>query len=505
MAPPRVSWSRSPFKQAGGAGPMIGAARRSIRGARIAARMTTAVPTADLRPMLDQLRAGYQADPFPAAAERKQNLRKLKEGLRARQNDFVKAVDEDFGGRSHTETVFAEIFTSVNAIQDAISNLDSWMRKRYRDVPLTLQPARTYILPQPLGVIGIISPWNYPVLLALAPLAAALAAGNRAMIKPSEFTPATSDLLKRFLGDLFPATLVGVVTGDAETGRMFASLPFDHLLFTGSTQVGRHVMRAAAENLTPVTLELGGKSPAIVAEDANLARSAADIAYGKLLNAGQTCIAPDYVLVAARQRDEFIQGLRDAARKFFPNGADTPDFTSIVNAKHHARLRSYLDEARARKLEVLPLLEGGSGNKLAPVLVLEPPDDIALMRDEIFGPILPVKTYGSLQEAIGYVNSHPRPLTLYLFTRDSGVQERVLKGTISGGVCVNDTLVHVADDNIPFGGVGASGMGAYHGREGFETFSKMKPVFERTGPSVGASLRPPYGKLHRLMQRLLVR
>ncbi|MBX9599462.1 MAG: coniferyl aldehyde dehydrogenase [Bryobacteraceae bacterium] len=466
---------------------------------------TAAVPTADLQPMLEKLRAGYQANPFPSGQERKQNLRKLKDGLMARQNEFVEAVDQDFGGRSHHETVFAEIFTSANAIRDAVSNLDSWMRKRYRDVPLTLQPARTYILPQPLGVIGIISPWNYPVLLALAPLAAALAAGNRAMIKPSEFTPATSDLLKRVIGDLFPASLVSVATGGAEAGRAFASLPFDHLLFTGSTQVGRQVMRAAAENLTPVTLELGGKSPAIVAEDANLARSAADIAYGKLLNAGQTCIAPDYVLVAARQRDEFVQGLRDAARKLYPEGAGAPDYTSIVNARHVARLQSYVQEARARGLEVVPLLEGGEGNKLAPLLVMDPPDDVALMREEIFGPILPIKTYGSLQEAIGYVNSHPRPLTLYLFTRDSGVRERVLKGTISGGVCVNDTLVHVADDNIPFGGVGASGMGAYHGREGFETFSKMKPVFERTGPSAGASLRPPYGKLHRLMRRLLVR
>jgi acyl-CoA reductase-like NAD-dependent aldehyde dehydrogenase len=378
------------------------------------------------------------------------------------------------------------------------------MRRRYRDVALALQPARTWIEPQPLGVVGIISPWNYPVLLALGPLAAALAAGNRVMIKPSEFTPATADLLRRLLGEAFPADRVAVITGDAETGRAFASLPFDHLLFTGSTAVGRAVMRAAAENLTPVTLELGGKSPALVAEDADLGKAAADIAYGKVFNAGQTCIAPDYVLAPRDKRAELIEALRAAARRFYPQGTADENYTAIVNDRHYARLRGYLDEIARRGVETVPLLAESGARKMAPTLVLEPPDDLAVMQEEIFGPLLPVKTYAAWGDALDYINARPRPLTLYLFTRSSRVRDEVARRTTSGSLCVNDTLVHVADENLPFGGVGASGMGCYHGREGFETFSKLKPVFVRTVPGAGGVVRPPYGKIHRWMRKLLV-
>ena len=466
--------------------------------------MTTAAPALDLRATHARLRAAALADPFPDAAARRATLDRLDAAVLRQQEALIDAVNRDFGCRSKQETIFAEIFTTREAIKNARGNLQDWMRRRYRDVPLTLQPAKSWVEPQPLGVVGIIAPWNYPVLLALGPLAAALAAGNRVMLKPSEFTPATAALLQRLLGEVFAEDHVAVITGDAEVGRAFASLPFDHLLFTGSTAVGRAVMRAAAENLTPVTLELGGKSPALIAEDADLGKAADDIAYGKVFNAGQTCIAPDYVLAPRAKRAELIEALRAAARKFYPQGAADENYTAIVNDRHYARLRGYCEEIARRGVETVPLFAESGGRKIAPTLVLEPPDDLAVMQDEIFGPLLPVKTYETFAEALGYINARPRPLTLYLFTRSSGVRDEVARRTISGSLCVNDTLVHVADENLPFGGVGASGMGCYHGREGFETFSKLKPVFVRTVSGAGGVIRPPYGKVHRWMRKLLV-
>jgi acyl-CoA reductase-like NAD-dependent aldehyde dehydrogenase len=354
------------------------------------------------------------------------------------------------------------------------------------------------VLPQALGVVGIIVPWNYPVFLSMAPLAGALAAGNRVMLKPSEYTPETSALLARIISETFSPDLVAVTLGDSTVGRAFAQLPFNHLLFTGATSVGRDVMRAAAEHLTPVTLELGGKSPALVAPDANLARAAADIVYGKLLNSGQTCIAPDYVLVPGASLRRFVEALRKAVERYYPDA----QYTSIINGKQHQRLLGYLEEAAARGVETITL---NATRGLAPTILINPPDDLKVMREEIFGPILPLKTYDSIDQAITYVNQHERPLALYLFTRSQSTIDSVLTRTISGGVCINDTLLHIAAEDLPFGGVGASGMGHYHGQEGFDTFSKLKPVFRRRWLGLGRMLRPPHSRLHDWMRKILIR
>lgn len=444
--------------------------------------------------------AAFRTAPFPAAKERRANLTLLLKAILAHQDELAAAIDRDFSGRSRDEVLFSEIYVAINAIRHARSNVKGWMGFRPRHVAWPLQPAEAWVLPQPLGVIGIIVPWNYPIFLSMAPLAGALAAGNRVLLKPSEFTPETSALLARMIARTFPPDLVATALGDAAVGRAFASLPFNHLLFTGATSIGRDVMRAAAENLTPVTLELGGKSPAIIAPDANLDRAASDIAYGKLLNSGQTCIAPDYVLVP--DAPSFVAAYRKAVARYYPDAR----YTSIINSRHTDRLLSYLDEARARGVEIITLGEAPANERsLAPTLLIDPPDDLKVMREEIFGPILPVKTYGEIDEAIAYINNHDRPLALYLFARHHRTIERVLTHTISGGVCVNDTLLHIAAENLPFGGVGPSGMGHYHGQEGFDTFSKLKPVFRRHGLGLGRMLRPPHTRLHEWMQRILIR
>jgi coniferyl-aldehyde dehydrogenase len=447
-------------------------------------------------------RAACAASPYPLATERRASLKRLLTVVLRHQEEIATAIDRDFGGRSRDEVMFSEVYVAVNAIRHSRRHVKEWMAERPRSVGWAMQPASAFVLPQPLGVVGIIVPWNYPIFLSIAPLAGALAAGNRVLLKPSELTPATSALLERMMAEAFPRDLVAVIPGDASVGRAFAAMPFDHLLFTGSTAVGRDVMRAAAENLTPVTLELGGKSPAIIAPDANVERAATDIVYGKLLNSGQTCIAPDYVLVPAELRDRFVQALRKAVDRYYPDG----QFTSIINERHYQRLNAYLDDARARGVEVISLsATPGAGRMLAPVVLIDPPEDLAVMRDEIFGPILPVRTYRTIDEAIGYVNSGPRALALYLFARDRRVIDRVLTHTVAGGVSINDTLLHIAVEDLPFGGVGPSGMGQYHGREGFDTFSKLKPVFHRHWLGLGRMLRPPHSRLHDWMRRILIR
>lgn len=302
------------------------------------------------------------------------------------------------------------------------------------------------------------------------------------------------------MSKLFPAEKVATVLGGPETGAAFAALPFDHLFYTGSTAVGRRVMLAAAENLTPVTLELGGKSPCIVAQDAALPAAAESIASGKLLNAGQTCVAPDYALVPHQRREEFLDLLQGAIKKLYPSLRRNPDYTAIVNERHYTRIARYIDEARQRGVRILEINPGNEPlpaeeRKIAPTLLIDPPDDLALMRDEIFGPLLPVKSYGSLEEAINYVNSHPRPLALYYFGADNAKRDEVLSRTVSGGVSVNDTLTHFAAESLPFGGVGPSGMGAYHGEYGFQTFSHRKGVFLQSQFSAARFLRPPFGRI----------
>ena len=371
--------------------------------------------------------------------------------------------------------MLADVWPVLASARHALLHLRTWMKPKNVAVGLELLPGRARILYQPLGVVGIISPWNYPFQLAVIPLIAALAAGNRVMLKPSELTPRTSEFLAGFLGRLFPEEKVAVIPGGPETGAAFSALPFDHLFYTGSTAVGRRVMLAAAENLTPVTLELGGKSPCIVGEDAALATAADSIAAGKLLNAGQTCIAPDYVLVPEASREEFLRLLQQSIQKLYPSLRANPDYTSIVNARHYERLARYTGEARqrgVRVIEINPLGEAlpESERKMAPTLIIDPPEELAAMQDEIFGPVLPIKSYRTLDEAIAYVNAHPRPLALYYFGRDTAGRDKVLGQTTSGGVSVNETLMHIVVEKLPFGGVGPSGMGAYHGESGFQTF-----------------------------------
>ena len=380
------------------------------------------------------------------------------------------------------------------------------MKPSRRSVGLAFQPASARVLYQPLGVVGIIVPWNYPLYLAIGPLIGALAAGNRVMLKMSESTPATGQLLKDLLAQVFTEDQVAVVLGEADVGIAFSRLPFDHLLFTGSTSIGRQVMRAAADNLTPVTLELGGKSPAIVSASVPLEDAAERIAFGKTLNAGQTCVAPDYVLVPKDRLEGFVEAYRQVIQRFYPQLSDNPDYTSIINPRQYARLQDYLDDAQARGARLLPLFEQGQDRRMPHYLLLDVTDGMRVMQGEIFGPLLPVVPYDDLQQALAYVNARPRPLALYYFGYDKAEQQAVLENTHSGGVCLNDTLLHVAQDDLPFGGVGPSGMGHYHGHEGFLTFSKAKGVFVKQRFNAARMIYPPYGKaLQKLVYRLFVR
>jgi coniferyl-aldehyde dehydrogenase len=450
--------------------------------------------------LLARQRAAFLRDGPPSLAVRRANLKKLRAAVVARRRDLEVALDADFGHRSRHETAIMEMLPLTWGIDYLHRNLRRFMRPERRRVALPMRFARAYVEYQPLGVIGIVAPWNYPFSLALTPLATALAAGNRALIKPSEFTPATSDVLTALVAGTFSEDEVAVVTGGASIGAAFAALPFDHLFFTGSTAVGRTVMRAASENLVPVTLELGGKSPVLVDRGQPLERVAADIAYGKLANAGQTCIAPDYVLLPEGDVDAFIEAWDKAVAALYPKGPASADYTSIVNARHYARLRGLLDDAQAKGARLVetgpsPELAKNRAHTLAPTLVCNVRDDMRIMQDEIFGPLLPIVTYRDLDEAIAVVNARPRPLALYYFGSSATNRSRVLTRTTSGGVTVNGTLLHYVQDDLPFGGVGPSGFGAYHGIEGFRTFSHQKAVFDVGRLNGGALLRPPFGRL----------
>ena len=459
-----------------------------------------------LQSLLEQQRRAFQADPYPSAADRVQWLDALHRLLASNQQAIIEAISADFGNRSADETRLAEIMPSLHGIHYARRRLQRWMKPSRRSVGLAFQPASAKVVYQPLGVIGIIVPWNYPLYLAIGPLIGALAAGNRVMLKMSESTSATGLLLKDLLAQVFPEDQVAVVLGEADVGIAFSRLPFDHLLFTGSTSIGRQVMRAAAENLTPVTLELGGKSPAIVSANVPLADAAERIAFGKTLNAGQTCVAPDYVLVPRARIEGFIEAYRQVIRRFYPQLSDNPDYTSIINPRQQARLQDYLDDAQARGARLLPLFEQSQDRRMPHHLLLDVTDEMRVMQDEIFGPLLPIVPYDDLEQALAYVNARPRPLALYYFGYDKAEQQTVLERTHSGGVCLNDTLLHVAQDDLPFGGVGPSGMGHYHGHEGFLTFSKAKGVFIKQRFNASRLIYPPYGKaLQKLVYRLFIR
>jgi acyl-CoA reductase-like NAD-dependent aldehyde dehydrogenase len=455
-----------------------------------------------------QQQSQRDAGPGPDAAARIRALRKLEQLVRENSTALCSAVDQDFRGRSHAETQLLEIFPSLEAIRHARRHLRSWMAPQRAATNFWFLPGRSRVLLQPLGVVGVVVPWNYPIYLALGPLVGALAAGNRVMIKMSESAPATGELLARLVAGCFDAALVTVINGGPDVARAFTALPFDHLLFTGSTAVGRQVMRAAADNLTPVTLELGGKSPAIVGRDIDVAEAADRIVFGKCLNAGQTCIAPDYALVPRDRIEAFCHAAAATVTRMYPRLVDNPDYSAIIDDRHRARLAGYLEEARARGARVIELNPASesfaASPKMAPALVLDAPADARLMTEEIFGPLLPVVGYDALDEAIAYVNARPRPLALYVFDHDRAAVQRVLERTVSGGASVNETLVHIAQDELPFGGVGPSGMGEYHGRAGFETFSKRKAVFYQSRLNGLKLLRPPYGKRFASLVKLLL-
>jgi len=458
--------------------------------------------------VFDAMRAASRHEQTPPWAVRADRLRRLRRLVQTNHDAIAAAIGADFTNRPRQETALLEVFPSLAGIDDALRHGKRWMRVRRARTGLWFLPGRSRLMPQPLGVIGVVVPWNYPLFLAVGPLTGALVAGNRAMVKLSEYTPRFAALFAQLVQATFAPDEVSVVNGDADVAAAFSALPFDHLLFTGSTNVGHHVMRAAAANLTPVTLELGGKSPAIVGPQADFEHAVERIVVGKLLNAGQTCIAPDYVLVPEDQRDRFAEAARRCVNRLYPDLARNPDYTSIISPRHFGRLVSMIDAAGAAGARVVPLTDAvpdADARRLPPVLLTGVPDDTMAMREEIFGPVLPVVTYRTMDEAIGFINARPRPLALYLFDRRRDVVDHVMRQTVAGGVTVNDTLFHIAQDDLPFGGVGASGMGAYHGRAGFETFSKLKPVFHQAGLNGAGLLKPPYGKRFAAMLKLLLR
>jgi coniferyl-aldehyde dehydrogenase len=417
---------------------------------------------------------------------------------------FCETMAADFGHRSFDQSKLTDIDSAIGPLEQAKKHLKGWMKPERRKVmfPLGIFGSRARIEYQPLGVIGCISPWNFPVQLTFAPLAGIFSAGNRTMIKPSEFTPATSELMQEAFLEYFDIEEVAVFTGGAGVGSAFSTLPFDHLLFTGAASVARHVMHAAAENLVPVTLELGGKSPVVIGRSANMALTAANVMAGKTLNAGQICLAPDYVFVAEEQADAFIQAARDSVAKMYPDLKDNPDYTSVINQRHYDRLTGYVKDARqqgAEVIEINPAEEDFSQqqhHRLPPTLVLDPTDDMLVMQEEIFGPVLPIKRYKNINETLDYINNRDRPLGLYYFGNDSQEQHKVLTQTTSGGVTVNDVIMHVAQEDLPFGGVGPSGMGSYHGVDGFKTFSHAKAIYTQSAlvSKLAATMRPPYKK-----------
>ena len=439
---------------------------------------------------------------YPSLSMRIDRLDRMLDMMLEYQTQIPEALSEDFGHRPEMLTKFAELAATFDSIHFIKKNLKSWMKPERRKAtpPFNLFGAKAYIQYQPVGVVGIISPWNYPFNLTFGPLAVVLAAGNRAMIKPSEYTPRSSSLMKSMINKYFDADEVEVFPGDASVGQEFSSLHFDHLLFTGSTSVAKKVMEAASKNLVPVTLELGGKSPAIIGESADLKKASDRIWNGKLMNAGQTCIAPDYVYVKEEALGDWMEATNNSISLMYPSIFDNDDYTSVVNEGHYARLDGYIEDAKnkgADVIEINPANESEkSHNKMMPTIVLNATDDMLVMQEEIFGPIMPVKTYNQIDEVVDYINLHERPLGLYYFGNKKSEEEFVMSNTVSGGAALNDVIFQFIQDDLPFGGIGPSGMGNYHGIEGFKTFSHARGVYKQTSfETVLKLMRPPFSKL----------
>ena len=422
---------------------------------------------------------------------------------------IIKSLQEDFGNRDPIMSVMTEVESSVGSLKHAKKHIKRWTRpdKRAPEVPglgslISLLGAKAWIEYQPKGTVGVISPWNFPVNLILMPLAGIFAAGNRTMIKPSEMTPSISSLLEEMFKEFYDEAEAVVFTGDPEIGAAFSSLPFDHMIFTGGTEIAKHVMRAASDNLVPLTLELGGKSPVIVGESADVSKVARRVMVGKTMNAGQICLAPDYALIPKNKIDSFVEESKKVISSMFPSIKDNEDYTSIINQKHYERIQSYIDDAESKGAEVIEInpSEEDFGqqehHKIPPTLILNPTEDMKIMQEEIFGPVLPIKSSDELQESIDYVNSKERPLGLYYFGEDKKEQDHVLKTTVSGGVTLNDVIWHVGQENLPFGGIGPSGMGSYHGEEGFKEFSHAKSIYKQPNLDLMklAGFVPPYKK-----------
>lgn len=454
--------------------------------------------------ILAMQREAYQRDGAPGLVQRLAALQALDMLVRGERDALAAAISTDFGNRATQETMLAEVVPILAAIRNTRRKLPGWMRPERRHVGINAMPGRAWVQHQPLGCVGIVSPWNYPLFLTLGPLVDAIGAGNRVLVKPSELTPRFASLLAALIEKAIDPAQVCVVTGGPAVAQAMCALPFDHLVFTGSTDVGRKVMQAAALNLVPVTLELGGKSPAVVCRDYDIAKAAKTIAVAKFFNAGQTCIAPDYALVPADQAESFAQAVLAQARTMFPVQAGNPDATSIISDRHYARLQALLVDAEAQGARVMRLVDAPQERKMAPVVVLDPPLDSPLMREEIFGPILPVIGYGELAEAIKFINARPRPLALYPFTHDAEKQAALLWRTMSGGVSVNSALLHCIQDDLPFGGVGPSGMGAYHGHDGFRRLSHARGVYKAGRISGFTFLAPPYGPKMRIALRAML-
>lgn len=451
--------------------------------------------------ILNLQRESFDQAGYPELATRIDRLNRLLAMLKKYEGKICKTVAEDFGVRPHELTRLTEVFLTMEHAQAAIENVSEWMQPERRQVPSpgAEAGASAEVRSMPKGVVGIIGPWNFPVHLVLAPLVCVLAAGNRAMIKPSEITTGTAQLIDAMVSEFFEPTEVAVVLGDAKVSEHFAKLPFDHIMFTGSTTVGRHVMRAAAENLTPVTLELGGKSPAVIDANVDISTVAARLMAGKLFNTGQVCVCPDYVFVPEEILQPLLSELEKATETLFPTVADNPEYSSIINDKHFDRLQSLLDDAEQRGVELTTINPANENyteavnRKMLPRLLVNPGNESAVMQSEIFGPLLPIKTYTDIDEVSDYINSHARPLALYYFGDNEEHRRHLLNNIIAGGMTINDVVSHVTCNELPFGGVGASGIGCYHGIDGFREFSHRKAVYSQTPlEEVAGFTRPPY-------------
>ncbi|MBF0200253.1 MAG: coniferyl aldehyde dehydrogenase [Desulfamplus sp.] len=452
----------------------------------------------------------FRANPMPSAKERIADLKILEKGILKYREDFTKALNQDFGCRSEDESLLAEIIPTIEDIRYIRKNVKKWMKPSPRKVGILFAPARAKVFYQPLGVVGIITPWNYPLYLSLGPLAGVLGAGNRAMVRMSKNTPYTAEVMKKMIRECFKEDHVTVMAGDEGSGSAFSRKKWDHLVFTGSTEVGRLIMKAAAGNLTPLTLELGGKSPVIINAKFPMKDAVPSIAFGKLFNMGQTCVAPDYMLCPRSGVTEFVTLFKEHVKKMYPAMLNNPQYTSIINDQEYGRLQAMIADASSKGAEIVYVNPAGdsfeNSRKMPPALILNVNDDMRVMQEEIFGPLMSVIPYNSLDDALKFVNDRPRPLALYYFDYNEDNISYVINHTHSGGMLINDILVHVAQDDMPFGGIGESGMGQYHAHEGFLAFSKAKGVLMKSKINSGKLVYPPYGKfIHNLLYRLFLR